>query len=69
MGKPYRKAKGKPASNHKAVTFTRPKELVIPELEAALENLRRPWTPEEEAILEKYYYPGMVKILVSIPRR
>jgi len=41
-------------------------DLVIPELEEARQKITwRPWTPEEEAVLRRYYCPGMVQALVE----
>jgi len=41
-------------------------DLVIPELEEAKRKVAwRPWTPEEEAVLRRYYGPGMVQALVE----
>ena len=41
-------------------------DLVIPELEEAKRKVTwRPWTPEEEAVLRRYYGPGMVQALVE----
>jgi len=44
----------------------RMEDLVIPELEEAKRKVTwRPWTPEEEAVLRRYYSPGMAQALVE----
>jgi len=44
----------------------RMEDLVVPELEEAKRKITwRPWTPEEEAVLRRYYRPGMVQALVE----